>query len=200
MLTITVGYDRTWWARLLSTCFAPPLLPVLAGAAIGWHLTGPSHRGLLWGLGGSGCWALLCAALAAGGPRLGWWPGPQPSQRGPRLVLLAASVVAAVAVWLACGYLGAPPVLLELGRTALLLTAVVLACTWSSNISLHTSSAAASTTLVTLLVDVRAAVLFLLVAAIAWSRLHLRVHTPVQVLLGAGLGTAVCTATVYLGH
>jgi membrane-associated phospholipid phosphatase len=113
-------------------------------------------------------------------------------------VLLGASVIAAAAVWLVCGYLGAPAPLLAVGRTALLLTALLLAGTWTSNISLHTSSAAASTTLVTLLVDVRGAVLYLLVAAIAWSRLHLRVHTPAQVLLGAGLGTAVCAADVYL--
>ncbi|WP_399881695.1 phosphatase PAP2 family protein [Streptomyces sp. BBFR51] len=195
---ITVEYDRTWWARLLSTCFTPPLLPVVAAAAVGWHLIRPSHYGLLWGLGGSGSWALLCAALAVAGARLGWWPSPVPSQRGPRLVLLGVSVIAAAAVWLVCGRLGAPPTLLAFGLTALLLTALVLACTWASNISLHTSSAAASITLVTLLVDVRGSVLYLLVAAIAWSRLHLRVHTPAQVLLGAGLGTAVCTATVYL--
>ncbi|MFC8142387.1 phosphatase PAP2 family protein [Streptomyces paradoxus] len=122
-----------------------------------------------------------------------------PSQRGPRLVLLGASVIAAAVVWLACGYLGAPPTLLAAGRTAPLLTALLLACTWTGNVSLHTSSAAASITLVTLLVDVRGAVLYLLVAAIAWSRLHLRVHTPAQVLVGALLGTvAVCAATVYL--
>ncbi|WCN05264.1 phosphatase PAP2 family protein [Streptomyces sp. M92] len=195
---ITVEYDRTWWARLLSTCFTPPLLPVVTGAAVGWHLTRPHPYGLLWGLGGSGSWALLCAALATTGTRMGWWPSPVPSQRGQRLLLLGMSLIAAAAVWLVCGHLGAPPALMALGRTALLLTTLVLVCTSASNVSLHTSSAAASITLVTLQVHVWGAVLYPLVAAIAWSRLHLRVHTPAQVLLGAGLGTAVCTATVYL--
>ncbi|MGA4847037.1 phosphatase PAP2 family protein [Streptomyces sp. G5(2025)] len=73
----------------------------------------------------------------------------------------------------------------------------MLASTCAGNISLHTTAAAASTTLLALLVDVRWAVLYVLVAAIAWSRLHLGAHTPPQVLAGAGLGTVVCGVAVY---
>jgi membrane-associated phospholipid phosphatase len=89
--------------------------------------------------------------------------------------------------------------LLLIAAAALLLLASVLACTCVGNISLHTSAAAGSVTLMALLMDVRWAGLYLLVAAIAWSRLHLGAHTPAQVLAGAGLGTLLCGATVYWG-
>ncbi|MFD7919872.1 phosphatase PAP2 family protein [Streptomyces sp. NPDC059740] len=162
-----------------------------------WYGSEPPLAGLLWGLGGSGSWALSCAALAFVGARLRWWPDPVPSRRGHRIVLLTASVMAGAAVWLLCRHLGAPRPLLAVGAVAPLLVALVLACTCFGKISLHTSAAAASTTLLVLLVDVRWAVLYVLVAAIAWSRLQLGAHTPPQVLTGAGLGTAVCCATAY---
>ncbi|MEW2577979.1 phosphatase PAP2 family protein [Streptomyces syringium] len=169
-------------------------MPVVAGGAVGWRMTWPHADGLLWGLCGSGSWALLCAALASAGVRLGWWPTAVPSRRGPRLTLLAASTVAAVAVWLVCGRLGAPAPLLAVGRTAPLLAALLLACTWAGNVSLHTSAAAAGVTLLALRLGPGWALLYLLVAAIGWSRLHLRVHTPAQVLMGAVLGATACVA------
>jgi membrane-associated phospholipid phosphatase len=200
MSTITASSGRTWLAWQLSRYFPPPLLPVITGAAVSWRMTQPDHRGLLWGLGGSGAWALLSAALAVTGRRLGWWPSSVSSQRRPRLMLLTASVLVAAAVWLVCERLGAPPPLLAAGRTAVLLVALVLACTCFSNISLHTNAAAASITLMTVWLDASWAVLYLLVAAIAWSRLHLRAHTPAQVLLGAVLGTVVCMAMPHLSR
>ncbi|OEJ28760.1 hypothetical protein AR457_34740 [Streptomyces agglomeratus] len=114
-------------------------------------------------------------------------------------MLLAASVLAAAVVWLICRRLGAPAPLLALGSTAPLLAALLLASTWASNVSLHTSAAAASITLLTLHLGAGSALLYLLVAAIGWSRLHLRVHTLDQVLVGAVLGAATCVAMLYFG-
>ncbi|MFE3525561.1 phosphatase PAP2 family protein [Streptomyces sp. NPDC059161] len=142
-------------------------------------------------------WALSCVALAIAGSRLRWWPGSVPFRRRHRAPLLAASLIAGAGVWLLCKQLGAPRPLLALGVMAPVLVAFVLACTCVGKISLHASAAAASTTLLALLVDVRWAMLYPLVAAIAWSRLQLGAHTPPQLLAGAGLGTAVCCATVY---
>ncbi|MEV7004025.1 phosphatase PAP2 family protein [Streptomyces sp. NPDC093982] len=182
----------------MSRRFPPPFLPVVAGGVVSWDITWPRPDGLVWGLCGSGAWALLCAGTAITGVRLGWWPTLVPSKRRPRLMLLAMSGIAAIGVWLVCGRLGAPPELLTRGRLAPLLAALVLACTWVGNISLHTSAAAASVTLITLQLGRGWGALYLLVAAIAWSRLHLRAHTLAQVLAGAVLSTAVCAATVCL--
>lgn len=189
---------RTKLARLLSAYLAPPCLPVAVGAAVSLRITWPHPGGLLWGLFGSGTWALLCAAMALVGARLGGWPSLTPSGRRPRLLLLSASAVAGVCVWLLCVRLGAPAHLLAVGRTAPLLAVLVLACTLAANVSLHTASAAASVTLLALYLGAGWAVLYLLVAAVGWSRLHLRVHTRLQVLSGAALGTSVCAAVVLL--
>lgn len=195
---ITVEHDSTRLARRLSLYFSPPVMPVVAGSAVSWRTTWPHHEGLWWGLCGSGSWALLCAVLVLIGVRLGWWPTTVPSKRGPRLTMLATAVAAAVAVWPVCGVLGAPVPLLELGSTAPLLAALLLACTWATNVSLHTSAATAGVTLLTLQLGSAWALLYLLVAAIGWARLHLRVHTPAQIAMGAALGAGVCVAVVCL--
>ncbi|MEU6896331.1 phosphatase PAP2 family protein [Streptomyces sp. NPDC046557] len=198
MATITVETGQARLAQLLSTYFSPPLLPVAAGGAVSLHLTWPHPDGLLWGLSGSGAWALLCAAMALVGARVGKWPTLTPTRRGPRLILLAASVLAGVCVLLACRSLGAPTALLTLGSMAPLLAALLLACTLATNVSLHTSAAAASVTLLALHLGTGWSVLYLLVAAIAWSRLCLGAHTHAQVLWGAALGTIACAAMVCL--
>ncbi|WP_367048646.1 phosphatase PAP2 family protein [Streptomyces sp. Je 1-332] len=113
-------------------------------------------------------------------------------------MLLAASVITAAAVWLVCDTLGAPAALLAMGCMAPLLAALLFACTYAGNISLHTSSAAASVTLLTLRLDPAWALLYLLVAAIGWSRLHLRAHTPAQVFAGAAAGAMVCSTMLYI--
>jgi membrane-associated phospholipid phosphatase len=171
---------------------------VVAGGAVSLRITWPHPDGLAWGLFGSGLWALLCAAMALLGARVGRWPTLAPPQRGPRLMLLTASVMAGVCVWLTCRHLGAPAALLAVGCMAPLIAAVLLVCTLADNVSLHTSSAAASVTLLALYLGAAWSVLYLLVAAIGWSRLHLRAHTPAQVLMGATLGTSACAAMVFL--
>ncbi|MFJ8148840.1 phosphatase PAP2 family protein [Streptomyces sp. NPDC096048] len=168
---------------------------MIAGSAVSWHNTWPRYDGLLWGLCGSGSWALLCVAVTFAGTRLGWWHAHVPSRRRPRLALLSVSVVAAAAVWLLCERLGAPASLLGLGSTAPWLAALLLACTWVSNVSLHTSAATASVTLHALELGPAWTLLYPLAGAVGWSRLHLRAHTPRQVLAGAVLGT-VCVALI----
>lgn len=195
----TAGTARTRVARHLSRYFAPPCMPVFAGAAVSWRVTWPHYDGLWWGLFGSGAWALLSAAVAFSGTRLRWWPAPDPSERRPRLMLLAASVITAVAVWLVCDRLGAPATLLAMGCMAPLLATLLFACTYAGNISLHVSSAAASVTLLTLQLGPPWALLYFLVAAIGWSRLHLRAHTLTQVVAGAAAGTMVCSTMHYFG-
>ncbi|MFJ6752802.1 hypothetical protein ACIQNI_32160 [Streptomyces sp. NPDC091266] len=197
MATITVEPGRTRLAQQLSWYISPHVMAVVAGGSVGWRITWPHPGGLIWGLCGSGAWVLLCAGLALVGRRLGWWATLVPARRGPRLLLLAGSVIAAVPVLLTCGRLGAPAPLLTLGMAAPLLAGLLLVGTCAGNISLHTSAAAAGTTLLTLQLGRAWAVLYLLVAALAWSRLHLRVHTPGQVLAGAVLGTAVCAAMTF---
>lgn len=81
-------------------------------------------------------------------------------------------------------------------RTTPLLAALLLASTWASNVSLQTSAASASVSPLTLELGPAWALLYLLVAAIGWARLHLRVHTPGQVVMGAALGTTVCAAVI----
>jgi membrane-associated phospholipid phosphatase len=197
MAMIITG-SRAQVARQLSTYFSPPVMPVVAGSAVSWRTTWPLYDGLLWGLCGCGSWVLLCTAVAFAGTRLGWWPTHVPSERGPRLMLLAATVLAAAAVWMTCRRLGAPAPLLAAGVTAPLLAALLLVSTWATNVSLHTSAAAAGVTLLTLELGPAWALLYPLVAAIGWSRLHLRVHTLGQVLTGAALGATACVAVVCL--
>ncbi|WP_395570424.1 phosphatase PAP2 family protein [Streptomyces sp. BK79] len=199
-MTMIITGGRAHLARRLSTYFSPPVMPVVAGCAVGWRTTWPSYDGLLWGLYGCGSWVLLCTAVAFAGTRLGWWPTHVPSERGPRLMLLAATLLAAAAVWMTCRRLGAPAPLLAVGTTAPLLAALLLVSTWVTNVSLHTGAAAAGVTLLTLELGPAWVLLYPLVAAIGWSRLRLRAHSLGQVLAGAALGTTACVAVVCLGR
>ena len=62
----------------------------------------------------------------------------------------------------------------------------------------HAATSFAGATLLALAVPRAAVPLFVLAAAIAWSRVYVGVHYPLDILAGAALGTAVALAAARL--
>ncbi|KAF4408498.1 MULTISPECIES: phosphatase PAP2 family protein [Streptomyces] len=166
-----------------------------AGLAVSWHLTWPSPAGLVWGLTAAVC-AALGVLVVAYGVWHGWWADIHLSRHSQRPLPLACATVAAAVVWLACREFGAPRELLAAAVMAPAGGAAVLVCTCFGKVSLHTSAASGSVTLVALLVDPWCAALFPLVAAVAWARLRTGAHTPGQAVAGALLGTGLTLGVV----
>ena len=79
------------------------------------------------------------------------------------------------------------------GRRPLALT---LAVTHFWKVSFHAAVAAGTATILVLLFGAAWSLAWLVVAAIAWSRVYLRSHTPAQVVVGITLG-ALAAGPVY---
>ncbi|WP_344321217.1 phosphatase PAP2 family protein [Streptomyces macrosporus] len=161
-----------------------------------WHATWPSPAGLVWGLTAVACGALGVAVIVFG-VRRGWWPDVHLSRRDDRRWPLVCATLGAAGVWLLCRHLGAPRELLAPAAMAPVGGAAVALCTCFGKISLHAGAAAGSITLLVVRLNPWCALLYPLVALIAWSRVRLGAHTWLQVCAGTALGT-VLTAGVML--
>jgi membrane-associated phospholipid phosphatase len=72
--------------------------------------------------------------------------------------------------------------------------AVTAAITRYWKISLHTGVAAGTATILTIVFGTGMLATGVIIAAIGWSRVHLRDHTPLQVTIGAAVGALVAAA------
>ncbi len=116
----------------------------------------------------------------------------QRSRLGP-LAITGAST----AVGLALLYsVGAPEEILRLAVLLFLLAATVLVATFFLKVSGHMAAWGAGTTIVVALYGPVLVPLFLIALPIAWSRLTLERHTPLEVVAGFiyGIGTAAIIA------
>ncbi|MFD7263452.1 hypothetical protein [Streptomyces sp. NPDC059874] len=180
-------------ARILTDALAPANLVVGLLLLIGWHST-RSWTGLGWGLLG----ALFCGVVPIGIIVLGVRRGALTDQhirvRRQRMVPMALSLVSVVAGITLLHVLGAPADVFALVVAMLVGLASSLLVTVGWQISIH-MSVAGGTVMILLLVfgaPVLPAALF--AAAVGWSRLVLRAHTPAQLLAGTVLGgTAALT-------
>ena len=90
----------------------------------------------------------------------------------------------------------APALLRALVAANLLLTALVFPITLRWKISMHCAANGAAVALWLFLIGPLAAAGLLAVLLVAWSRVHLRRHTPAQALAGAMLGAVVTWGTL----
>jgi membrane-associated phospholipid phosphatase len=184
-------------ARLLTEAFAPAHLVIGLLLLIG----GASHpspvRGLAWGA----LAALLVGALpytwvlhAVRTERLTSRHIPDKRQRlRPLGIATAAALTGLVLLYT----FEAPPQLVALVIAMLTGLTVTAAITHYWKISLHTAVAAGTATTLTIIYGAVVIVGWAVVSATGWSRIHLREHTPAQVLAGALVG-AVVAAAVFL--
>ncbi len=116
----------------------------------------------------------------------------QRSRLGP-LAIAGASTAVGLALLYA---VGAPEEILRLAVLLFLLAATVLVATFFLKVSGHMAAWGAGTTIVVALYGPVLVPLFLIALPIAWSRLTLEKHTPLEVVAGFiyGIGTAAMIA------
>ncbi|MFE2169691.1 hypothetical protein ACFXB3_32275 [Streptomyces sp. NPDC059447] len=180
-------------ARVLTDALAPANLVVALLLLIGWAGTG-SWSGLGWGL----LAALFCGVVPIGIIVLGVKRGALTDQhirvRHQRMVPMALSLVSVVVGIGLLYVLGAPADVFALVVAMLVGLVSSLAVTVVWQISIHMSVAGGSVMILLLAFGPAVLPAALLAAAVGWSRLVLKAHTPAQLLAGTALGgTAALT-------
>ncbi len=181
-------------AQVVTEVCAPVVLSIGLLLIVGAASTPNPLVGLGWGL----LAALFVGVIPYGflllGIRRGRWTDRHVRIREQRTVPLTfaiASVVVGVGV---LAVSGAPQQLIALviaGLTGLAVT-VVLTLAWK--ISIHTAVASGTATILFLVFGPALLLTWPLVAAVGWSRMELRDHSPAQVIAGAVVGTLVAAA------
>jgi hypothetical protein len=182
-------------ARLLTEVFAPGVLatalPLVAAARVS---DGPGDL-LVWG----GTALLFCAVIPVGvivhGVRRGRLTDRHigdRTQRARPLLTGLASVAVGIALLAA---LHAPAELFAVIVVIFVVGAAVTLVNHWWKLSVHAAVIAASATVLVLLFGPALHAAWLLVAAVAWSRVRLRDHTWPQVLAGAAAGVPLAAGT-----
>lgn len=193
--TSTRRSDRL--AALLTNCFAPAHLVIGLLLIVGAASHPSSHRGLAWGAIAAFLVGVLPYAWVLHAVRRGRFTSHHIPDRTQRMLPLAIAAAAVVVGLVTLALLGAPRPLVALIVAMLAGLAVTTAITRHWKISLHTGVAAGTATILAIVFGPALLTTGVIVAAIGWSRVHLRDHTPPQVILGALVG-ALVAATVFV--
>ncbi|MEV7522433.1 hypothetical protein [Streptomyces sp. NPDC091371] len=184
-------------ARILTDALAPANLVVGLLLLIGRRSTG-SWNGLGWGLLG----ALFCGVVPVGiivfGVRRGALTDQHIRVRRQRMAPMALSLVSVAAgITLLYGF-GAPADVFALVVAMLVGLGSSLLVTAGWQISIHMSVAGGTVMILLLAFGPPVLPAALLAAAVGWSRLVLKAHTPAQVLAGTALGGTAALAFALL--
>ncbi|MFV2121949.1 hypothetical protein ACE14D_27405 [Streptomyces sp. Act-28] len=190
------GTDRTAPVARRVTDVLQPRNVLLAGMLAVGALAAGHWTGLLWGLLGALCAGIVPATYIEWERGRGRWGDRHVVDRTKRtpifLVILGSIGTGSVLMLLG----GAPTGILVAMLALWVMTVGLLAVNTVWKISVDS---AVASSVVTLLACVDSAWWLLgygMTAAVCWSRVALRYHTPAQTLAGAGLGAA--TAVAYL--
>ncbi|WP_433306604.1 phosphoesterase PA-phosphatase [Actinoplanes sp. CA-030573] len=177
-------------ARLLTEVFAPAVPAAVLPVVIGIHAAGPV-QGLAWGLLASTFCALIPYGMIAVGVRRGRLSDRHIGVREQRTRPLLLGLLS-VSVGLTLLVLTAAPrelVALIVASFAGGVVATGINHFWKS--SIHTGVLAGSAVVLVLVFGPLLLVIAPVVAAVGWSRVRLRDHTPAQVIVGAAIGATV---------
>ncbi|MEV6677046.1 hypothetical protein AB0N09_09270 [Streptomyces erythrochromogenes] len=180
-------------ARVLSDVLAPANLVVALLLLVGWHSTG-SWTGLGWGLLAALFCGVVPIGIIAAGVRRGALTDQHIRVRRQRVVPMALSLVSVLAGVTLLRVLGAPAEVFALVVAMLMGLASSLLVTVGWQISIHMSVAGGTVMILLLVFGPAVLPAAAVAAAVGWSRLALRAHTPAQLLAGTALGgTAALT-------
>ena len=174
-------------ARLITDTLAPANLVIAILLIIGWHSTS-SVTGLGWGvLAALFCGGIPFAVIMLGVKR-GSWTDKHIRVREQRAVpLLATMTSVLVGISLLVAF-NAPREMFALVVAMLVGLIVTMIVTVWWKVSVHTAVASGVVVILLLAYGMSMAPLMLGIAAIGWSRVALRDHTPAQTIVGALLG------------
>ncbi|ASU83673.1 hypothetical protein CDO52_13515 [Nocardiopsis gilva YIM 90087] len=184
-------------AHAATEALSPAVVVCLIIVATTLHSTSTLAEAALWA-----CVVLLFGVVfpmsfVYYGIRRGWWNDRHVNTRARRrwpFAVCLASVAIGTLVILSAGGPKAMAVLgSAMGATLAVLWAITDRGKWK--VSVHTVVAVVGAGILTLLHGVAAAVIaWPLAAVVAWSRIHLRDHTPAQVAVGALIGVTAMAA------
>lgn len=192
--------DRS--ARIVSRFLAPQYVLVPAFMLIA--LAEPANRlhALLWSLGTASISLVLPLLFMwrkfKRGDITDWHISNRHERLQPSIILVSALAVV-LPVTLLILFDG-PRVLLAAFVSAGLLVAFNLAVTTTWKISQHVSAISATATFATALAGIVAAPALLLVPVVAWARVRVGAHTPLQTLAGGASGILITLATLLCFH
>lgn len=193
----TVGAVRA--ARLFSNVISPPVIFALLGLALALAEL-PPVPGLLWAAL-YGFWVslvpiLYVAYLLKSGRISDLHMSASRERRSPYIVSVIGSTIALLLIWVLDG----PALLTCLAIASTITLAALALITYFWLISIHATSIAAATLIMSLVYGAWAALLLLpVVALVSWVRLYLRRHTPAQVAAGLALGVSVVLVVTWFG-
>lgn len=178
-------------ARFLTEALAPSVIVVLLPLAVAWDTTHSVSATALWGVCVALASSILPMMVIVWGARSGRWDGRHVRNREgrliPFLVLIVLSGVGLVVLIVS----GAPGVMIALDISLLggLLATGLITIWWK--VSMHAAVAAGAVMILSAVYAAELLVLWVFVAAVGWSRVHLRDHTVAQVVVGAFTGALV---------
>jgi membrane-associated phospholipid phosphatase len=180
-----VTLSRT--ARLITDTLSPANLVIAILLIIGWHSTS-SVTGLGWGvLAALFCGGIPFAVIMLGVKR-GNWTDKHIRVREQRAIPLLATMASVLIGISLLVVLQAPREVFALVVAMLVGLIVTMIVTVWWKVSVHTAVAGGVVVILLLTYGMRMAPLILGIAAIGWSRVALRDHTPTQTVVGALLG------------
>ncbi|WP_019816299.1 phosphatase PAP2 family protein [Saccharomonospora saliphila] len=182
---------HTRWARGLTEVFAPWVIVIVLSVAVAWAATRAWLPTMAWGLLIALTSSVLPMGVIVWGARTGRWDGHHVRDRGGRLVPFVALIVLSglgltlLVLW------GAPWTLIALDVSMLASLLVTGAITAWWKVSMHAAVAAGAVAILAATYTPWAWTALVLVAAVCWSRVRLRDHTPAQVAVGSVAGVVV---------
>lgn len=183
-------------ARLLTELGAPVVVLVLAPIAIGFHGASTALEGLGWGSVAALFYGVIPFGYVLHGVRSGRWRDHHVGDRRQRKSVFVFSLTSMLLGLVILAAAGAPRDLTAFLVTLLIEAGLALAVTLAWKVSLHAWVSAIGATALVVVYGAIAAPLWPLLAAVGWSRVELRDHTPAQVGVGALLGL-VLTAVIF---
>jgi membrane-associated phospholipid phosphatase len=195
-----LGSVRTWdirLARLLSAVFSPPLMIVGGVALTASKLASPEA----WQWAGLYLLVAVCAPVAYLGLQLarGRVSDFELRVREQRVKPYLVSLFCAGLAWLWLRLGMAPALLIVVAGAGVVQVALMLAITLFWKISAHTASVSGVAMLAMLLLGAAALPLLALVPLLAWARLRLQRHTPLQTVAGVVVGAGLMALALQLG-
>ncbi|MEU7925157.1 hypothetical protein [Micromonospora sp. NPDC049107] len=188
MTTVTATESRT--ARLLTDWLDPKTWIIAVSLITGW--TAERWPGLGWGALSALFAAIIPVLIIKRGVQAGRWADRHLGVIRARLIVMAL-ILTSVALGIAIMLLGGAPTSLVALTVAMFATlAVLTAITPRWKISVHAAVSAGATTMLAGQLPLAAIlILSLVVAAVAWSRVELRDHTPAQAVAGGIIGALI---------
>lgn len=180
------------WSRLVSDIISPPVVWAVLSLPVALKYTDTLEQALIWGALFSFWICLVPISYVFIQVARGKIGDIHMEQRQERYIPLLITMGSSALVAALLHHLGAPPALVLLALLSLVQVSIIALITFAWQISMHTMSitgvTVASGVIFHLMVGILLVPLVLLVSA---ARLHLKRHTPAQILAGTLVGGLV---------